>query len=179
MFARAVVEHVLALAIHEVVLVLHAHDLEVRERRFDVRDAHLAQASVSDQPFTLHVGDDAELKNRFRLAVTELLAERAQRVRMLGSAAIDLAWVADGKVDASITLSNKTLGYSSGRAPGRRGRRTCRGPKRITPSLRFHGNDSGARTASRSSARAGSTGRRRIMMTSNRPTRSSCSGEEE
>jgi myo-inositol-1(or 4)-monophosphatase len=39
--------------------------------------------------------------------VTNYLAASVERVRMLGSAAIDLAWVADGRLDASIMLSNK------------------------------------------------------------------------
>ncbi len=33
---------------------------------------------------------------------------------MLGSAAIDLAWVAEGKLDASITLSNKPWDTAAG-----------------------------------------------------------------
>jgi len=53
------------------------------------------------------VGETSWSKNRIRLAVTKHLAEQVQRVRMLGSAAVDLVWVADGKLDASITLANK------------------------------------------------------------------------
>ena len=34
------------------------------------------------------------------------MGARAQRIRMLGSAAIDLAWVADGKLEATVILSN-------------------------------------------------------------------------
>jgi myo-inositol-1(or 4)-monophosphatase len=60
------------------------------------------------------VGKDADRKNRLRLAVTQRLAERAQRVRMLGSAAVDLAWVAEGRLDASITLSNKPWDTAAG-----------------------------------------------------------------
>jgi myo-inositol-1(or 4)-monophosphatase len=45
---------------------------------------------------------------------TEHLAGRAQRVRMLGSAAIDLAWVAEGKLDASMTMSNKPWDTAAG-----------------------------------------------------------------
>lgn len=60
------------------------------------------------------VGDDADDKNRTRLTLTRYLAERAQRVRMLGTAAIDLAWVAAGKLDASLTLSNKPWDMAAG-----------------------------------------------------------------
>jgi myo-inositol-1(or 4)-monophosphatase len=60
------------------------------------------------------VGADATTKNRARLAVTERLAARVQRVRMHGSAAIDLAWLAHGRVDAVIMLSNKPWDTSAG-----------------------------------------------------------------
>lgn len=52
------------------------------------------------------VGDDAENKNRSRLHVTRELASRALRLRMLGTAATDLVWLAEGKTHASVTLSN-------------------------------------------------------------------------
>jgi myo-inositol-1(or 4)-monophosphatase len=60
------------------------------------------------------VGEGAEAKNRQRIALTEHLAANVQRVRMLGSAVIDLAWVAEGKLDASITLSNKPWDSAAG-----------------------------------------------------------------
>ncbi len=53
------------------------------------------------------VGADAETKNRDELAITQRLVASVQRVRMVGSAAIDLAWVADGRVDACVMISNK------------------------------------------------------------------------
>ena len=60
------------------------------------------------------VGDRAEEKNRARLAVTAQLAATALRVRMLGSAATDLAWLAEGHLDAAITLSNNPWDMSAG-----------------------------------------------------------------
>lgn len=53
------------------------------------------------------VGGGAETKNSARLALTRRLAGRVQRIRMLGSAAIDLAWVAEGRITASVMLANK------------------------------------------------------------------------
>ncbi|WET80838.1 inositol monophosphatase family protein [Amycolatopsis sp. QT-25] len=53
------------------------------------------------------VGEGAEVKNRVRMALLAELGGRVQRVRFLGSAAIDLAWVAHGKLDASVILANK------------------------------------------------------------------------
>jgi myo-inositol-1(or 4)-monophosphatase len=60
------------------------------------------------------VGANAEAKNRDRLGVTARLAASVLRVRMLGSAAIDLAWLAAGQVNASVTLSNNTWDMAAG-----------------------------------------------------------------
>ncbi|WP_119726344.1 inositol monophosphatase family protein [Thermomonospora amylolytica] len=73
----------------------------------DLKDAIVALGDYA-------VGKDADNKNRLRLALTERLAANVQRVRMLGSAALDLAWVADGKLDASIMLSNKPWDTAAG-----------------------------------------------------------------
>lgn len=59
-------------------------------------------------------GPGAAERNEARLHITTILAARAQRVRMLGSAAIDLAWVAAGKLDASVMLSNKPWDTAAG-----------------------------------------------------------------
>ena len=60
------------------------------------------------------VGPGAEQRNQIRLAITAQLAAHAQRVRMLGTAALDLAWVAEGKLDASIILSNHPWDTAAG-----------------------------------------------------------------
>lgn len=60
------------------------------------------------------VGDDADARNKFRLAVTHQLAAQALRVRMLGSAAIDLAWLAHGRTDAAIIFGNKPWDTAAG-----------------------------------------------------------------
>ncbi|MEE1741190.1 inositol monophosphatase family protein [Streptomyces sp. BE147] len=65
------------------------------------------------------VGDGAVERNRQRLEVTRLLAERALRIRMLGSAAIDLTWVASGRIDATIALSNHPWDMAAGVAIAR------------------------------------------------------------
>jgi myo-inositol-1(or 4)-monophosphatase len=59
-------------------------------------------------------GPGAMARNQLALAVHQRLAATAQRVRMLGSAAIDLAWVADGTLDASITLGNTCWDMAAG-----------------------------------------------------------------
>jgi myo-inositol-1(or 4)-monophosphatase len=85
----------------------------VGDRRIGAsRTARLRDAVVAIGDYA--VGVDADEKNHLRLALTEHLAGRAQRVRMLGSAAIDLAWVAEGKLDASMTMSNKPWDTAAG-----------------------------------------------------------------
>ncbi|TDD63531.1 inositol monophosphatase [Actinomadura darangshiensis] len=73
----------------------------------DLKDAIVAIGDYA-------VGEGAEAKNRQRIALTERLAANVQRIRMFGSVAIDLAWVAEGKLDASITLSNKPWDMAAG-----------------------------------------------------------------
>ncbi|MEU3452876.1 inositol monophosphatase family protein [Micromonospora sp. NPDC006766] len=60
------------------------------------------------------VGLDAEARNRLRLALTAQLAAEVQRVRMTGSAALDLAWLAEGRLDAALTLSNHAWDMAAG-----------------------------------------------------------------
>lgn len=60
------------------------------------------------------VGADAADKNRVRLAITKRLAESAQRVRMHGSAAIDLVWLAEGRIDGVIIMSNNPWDTAAG-----------------------------------------------------------------
>jgi myo-inositol-1(or 4)-monophosphatase len=64
----------------------------------------LSQAVISIGDFA--VGAGAEAKNRVRIALLNRLGARAQRIRMLGTAAIDLVWVAQGRLEASIILAN-------------------------------------------------------------------------
>ena len=75
------------------------------ERRLQASTTkHLSDALITIGDYA--VGDRADEKNRQRLHLTRLLASEALRIRMLGSPALDLAWLAEGKTDASITLSN-------------------------------------------------------------------------
>jgi myo-inositol-1(or 4)-monophosphatase len=60
------------------------------------------------------VGADGEAMNRLQLAITRRLAAAVLRIRMLGSAAIDLAWLASGKTDINVTLSNRPWDVGAG-----------------------------------------------------------------
>jgi myo-inositol-1(or 4)-monophosphatase len=72
----------------------------------------IPEAVVSIGDFA--VGPDAAPKNRVRLALLSRLGARAQRIRMLGTAAIDLAWVAQGKLDATVILANQPWDTTAG-----------------------------------------------------------------
>ncbi|WP_395111604.1 inositol monophosphatase family protein [Actinomadura sp. SCN-SB] len=86
----------------------HLGDRRIRaSMTTDLKDAIVAIGDYA-------VGEGAEAENRRRIALTEHLAANVQRVRMLGTVAIDLAWVAEGKLDASITLSNKPWDMAAG-----------------------------------------------------------------
>src|SRR5215472_12338500 len=59
-------------------------------------------------------GPGADRENEVRLAVTVQLASRVHRLRMIGTAALDLAWVAEGRMDCSVTLGNKPWDTAAG-----------------------------------------------------------------
>ncbi|TMC10369.1 MAG: inositol monophosphatase family protein [Chloroflexi bacterium] len=69
-----------------------------------------AIVAVGDYAF----GDQAAIRNPPMHALHHALADRAQRVRMLGSAAVDLAFVADATLDASITIGNNPWDMAAG-----------------------------------------------------------------
>jgi myo-inositol-1(or 4)-monophosphatase len=60
------------------------------------------------------VGEGSEEKNRDRFDLTRRLASKMQRIRMHGSAAIDLVWLAEGKIDAVVMLANKPWDTAAG-----------------------------------------------------------------
>lgn len=60
------------------------------------------------------VGPDAAVANRNRFALTRKLAESVERIRMFGSAALDLVWVAEGRTDGCVILSNKPWDMAAG-----------------------------------------------------------------
>ena len=65
--------------------------------------AGLREAIVGVADFKVGVGSEEE--NRVHLAVLARLARGSFRVRMLGSAALDLAWLAAGRLNATVMLS--------------------------------------------------------------------------
>ncbi|MFI5838613.1 inositol monophosphatase family protein [Catenuloplanes sp. NPDC051500] len=88
-------------------------------------DVPIRASSVADLPEALvaigdfAVGEDADAKNRERFTILETLVPRVQRIRMLGTAATDLAWLAAGRLDALVMLSNKPWDTSAGTAIAR------------------------------------------------------------
>jgi myo-inositol-1(or 4)-monophosphatase len=79
----------------------------VASRRLDVRDAVVAVGDYG-------TGPDTAARNRAAVALHRRLADRVQRVRMLGSAAMDLVWVAEGTLDGSVTLGNRVWDMAAG-----------------------------------------------------------------
>ena len=56
----------------------------------------------------------SEEENRVHLAALGRLARGSLRVRMLGSAALDLAWLAAGRLNATLMLSNLPWDVTAG-----------------------------------------------------------------
>jgi myo-inositol-1(or 4)-monophosphatase len=59
-------------------------------------------------------GRNTPEREQLDLAVLTRLAQQAQRTRVLGTSAIDLVFVADGSLDASITLANRSWDMAAG-----------------------------------------------------------------
>jgi len=81
-----------------------------RIRARDTSDLNAAIVAFGD----FAVGEGAPRSNLLRLELLDRLAARAERVRMVGSAAIDLAWLAEGMFDMSITLLNQPWDMAAG-----------------------------------------------------------------
>lgn len=82
-------------------------------RRLGVSSAGaLADAVVAIGDYA--VGSEATQKNAIRLRVTSRLATTVQRVRMHGSAAIDLVWLAEGRIDGVVIMSNQPWDTAAG-----------------------------------------------------------------
>ncbi|GIE32099.1 inositol monophosphatase [Actinoplanes italicus] len=76
------------------------------------RTDRIGEAVVALGDYAVGVGSEA--KNQIRFALTERLGSDVQRIRMHGSAAIDLAWLAAGHVDAVVMLANKPWDTAAG-----------------------------------------------------------------
>ncbi len=74
--------------------------------------ARLHDASVGLADFS--VGREATAENPVHLELIRRLATRALRVRVHGSEALDLAWLAAGRLDAAVMLSNLPWDVSGG-----------------------------------------------------------------
>jgi len=72
----------------------------------------LREAIVGVADFKVGVGSEQE--NRVHLALLARLARESLRVRMLGSAALDLAWLAAGRLNATVMLSNLPWDVTAG-----------------------------------------------------------------
>lgn len=92
---------------------LLGHGSHVNDQKLRVSSTRqLAAALVSIDQFTF--GEDAQYKNLVRHSLIRHLATHVQRVRILGTSAIDLAWTAQGRLDACIMMGNKPWDTSAG-----------------------------------------------------------------
>jgi myo-inositol-1(or 4)-monophosphatase len=76
------------------------------------RVGELREAIVGVADFKVGVGSEEE--NRVHLALLAGLAHECLRVRMHGSAALDLAWLAAGRLEATVMLSNLPWDVTAG-----------------------------------------------------------------
>lgn len=60
------------------------------------------------------IGNQREKKNKLRYELIYRFGNDCLRVRMLGSAALQLAWLAAGRLDISITMSNRAWDVQAG-----------------------------------------------------------------
>lgn len=118
--------------VHGATPVLGEVALPAHGERYAIRDgaAHLngqpihasATATLSEAIVSLGdfaTGDGSEAKNAQRLQTVQRLADTVGRVRMNGSMATDLAWLAAGRLDAVIVHSNKPWDMAAGVALAR------------------------------------------------------------
>jgi myo-inositol-1(or 4)-monophosphatase len=81
-----------------------------RIRISSVGSIHDATVGMAD----FAVGSKAYVENRVHLELVRALAVRALRIRVHGSEALDLAWLATGRLDAAVMLSNLPWDVSGG-----------------------------------------------------------------
>jgi myo-inositol-1(or 4)-monophosphatase len=75
-----------------------------------VERLHAATVGMAD----FSVSSDADEENRVHLEIVRALAIEALRIRVHGSEALDLAWLAAGRIDAALMLSNLPWDVSGG-----------------------------------------------------------------
>jgi myo-inositol-1(or 4)-monophosphatase len=81
-------------------------------RLFIADTARLAESVIAFTDFA--VAADRDYENPLHIEVLSRIAPLALGVRTHGSAALDLAWLAAGRLDASIMLSNRAWDVSAG-----------------------------------------------------------------
>jgi myo-inositol-1(or 4)-monophosphatase len=75
--------------------------------------ASLREAVIAIDQFTF-IDDDPQAMNDIRLGIIQALVPVVHRLRIYGASAVDLAWVAQGKLDGCIILANKPWDTSGG-----------------------------------------------------------------
>lgn len=92
---------------------LRGYGSYVNDRRIYVsKTATLHEALVSIDQYTFD--ENSTLRNKVRHHLIGELATHVQRIRMIGTSAVDLVWTAHGRFDACILLGNKPWDTSAG-----------------------------------------------------------------
>ena len=82
-------------------------------RRIRISEADgLRSAMIGFADFA--VGSRSAAENALHLEIMRLLAEESLRIRVHGSASLDLAWLAAGRLNATLMLSNLPWDVSAG-----------------------------------------------------------------
>jgi myo-inositol-1(or 4)-monophosphatase len=81
-------------------------------RRINVAPAEFGDSLVALSDFAF--GHKHRATNSLRFAVIEELVARSMRLRLHGSVALDLAWLAAGRMSATVALSNRAWDVSAG-----------------------------------------------------------------
>ncbi|WP_165350391.1 inositol monophosphatase family protein [Xylanimonas protaetiae] len=103
----------IALPMHRERYVTRGSAAYLNDKRLQVSaTSELHEAVVTMGDFATGAGSTE--KNRRRLATIGRLANGVGRVRMLGSAATDLAWLAAGRLDAVLIDANRTWDVAAG-----------------------------------------------------------------
>ncbi|MCM3533985.1 hypothetical protein M3693_07075 [Cellulosimicrobium funkei] len=132
-FARGLPNYGVSLALIEdtapmygtIALPAHGERYATRGGAAWLNDQHIGVSTTSDlREAVVSVGDFAtgprsSEKNERRLGMIQRLAESVGRVRMLGSAATDLAWLTAGRLDAVVIDANRTWDVAAGIALAR------------------------------------------------------------
>lgn len=110
---RAIVAAVVLPYLNLLYSAVRGHGAQVNGQSIGASKAvELSKSMIAIGDYAL--GEGADRKNNQHIALTAALAAKVERIRMFGSAAHDLVWLAEGRVDGVVILSNNMLDVAAG-----------------------------------------------------------------